>query len=105
LDLARRARRPVFCTCGDRGILVADSRRGEQVSRVPAYTVRGPIDTVGAGDSTNAGIACALAAGAGLEAAAAFGNLVASITIQQIGSTGTASPRQIRERWQAVRPD
>ena len=30
------------------------------------------------------------------EQAAAFGNLVASITIQQIGVTGTATPEQVR---------
>jgi sugar/nucleoside kinase (ribokinase family) len=66
---------------------------------VPAYPVVGPIDTVGAGDSTNAGIVSALAAGADLEQAAAFGCLVASITIQQIGVTGTATPEQIRQRW------
>jgi sugar/nucleoside kinase (ribokinase family) len=70
---------------------------------VPAYPVRGPIDPVGAGDSASAGILCALAAGAGLEAAAAFGNLTASITVQQIGTTGTATPEQVRRRWQEVR--
>jgi sugar/nucleoside kinase (ribokinase family) len=69
---------------------------------VPAYAVRGPIDIVGAGDSTSAAIACAVAAGAGLEEAAAFGNLVASVTIQQLGTTGTASPEQVRERWREV---
>jgi hypothetical protein len=31
--------------------------------------------------------------------AAAFGNLVASITIQQLGTTGTATPAQVRERF------
>ena len=35
--------------------------------------------------------------------AAAFGCLVASITIQQLGTTGTASPEQVRQRWQQVR--
>ena len=33
----------------------------------------------------------------------AFGNLVASITIQQIGTTGTAAPQQVRQRWREVR--
>jgi hypothetical protein len=31
--------------------------------------------------------------------AAAFGNLVASITIQQLGVTGTATPQQVLHRW------
>jgi rfaE bifunctional protein kinase chain/domain len=100
--LAARAQRTVFCTCGERGILLAGPR-GEEVRAVPAYPVRGPIDVVGAGDSTSAGIACAVAAGAGLEAAAAFGNLVASVTVQQLGTTGAASPAQVRQRWREAR--
>jgi rfaE bifunctional protein kinase chain/domain len=99
--LARRAGRPVFCTCGERGILLADPGSAA-VREVPAYPVRGPIDVVGAGDSTSAGITCAVAAGAPLEAAAAFGNLVASITVQQLGTTGTATPAQVRQRWREV---
>ena len=62
----------------------------------------GPTDPVGAGDSTSAGIACAVAAGATFAEAAAFGNLVASITVQQIGTTGTATPEQVRRRWREV---
>jgi rfaE bifunctional protein kinase chain/domain len=103
--LVRLTSRPVFCTCGDRGIVLADPRSetGAPVC-VPAYPVTRPIDIVGAGDSTSAAIACAVAAGASLAEAAAFGNLVASITIQQIGTTGTATPEQVRRRWQEVRP-
>jgi rfaE bifunctional protein kinase chain/domain len=102
--LARRVGRPVFCTEGERGMTIADPRRQplEEV-RVPAYPVQGPIDVVGAGDSTSAALGCALAAGASLTEAAALGNLVASITIQQLGTTGTASPGQIRQRWRTVR--
>jgi bifunctional ADP-heptose synthase (sugar kinase/adenylyltransferase) len=97
--LANRLGRPVFCTAGEEGILVADSR-GEIL--VPAYPVSGPIDIVGAGDSTSAAIVLAVACGAGRPPAAAFGNLVASITITQIGTTGTASPDQVRCRWAEV---
>ncbi len=101
--LAARLARPVFCTRGSAGILVVDPRPGRQLAvTVPAYPVNGPIDIVGAGDSCSAAIACALAAGAELAAAAAFGNLVASITIQQIGTTGTATPAQVRKRWRQV---
>src|SRR5262249_4941852 len=103
-QLAQAAGRPVFCTGGDQGIRWFDPRGEEaRAPRAPAYPVEGPIDVVGAGDSTSAGIACALAAGADLGEAAAFGNLVASITIQQIGVTGAASPDQVRRRWQEVR--
>jgi sugar/nucleoside kinase (ribokinase family) len=102
--LAQKAGRPVFCTCGERGMIVVDPRTRLQKFRVPGYPVTGPIDAVGAGDSTSAGIACALAAGVSLPEAAAFGNLVASITIQQIGTTGTATPEQVRQRWREITP-
>ncbi|MCI0640677.1 MAG: PfkB family carbohydrate kinase [Gemmataceae bacterium] len=101
--LARTTRRPVFCTCGEDGILIADPHGSEAaLQEIPAYPVTGPIDPVGAGDSVSAGIACALAAGASLSEAAAFGNLVASITIQQIGVTGSATPQEVRQRWNEV---
>jgi rfaE bifunctional protein kinase chain/domain len=103
LELARRTGRAVFCTMGDQGILLAEPS-GNTASCVPSYPVTGPIDIVGAGDSSSAAIGCAAAAGATLAEAAAFGNLVASITIQQIGTTGTASPQQVRQRWREVRP-
>jgi rfaE bifunctional protein kinase chain/domain len=99
-QLAERCGRPVFCTRGELGILLANPFRARASPQwVPAYPVTGPIDVVGAGDSTSAAIACAAASGATLEQAAAFGNLVASITVQQIGTTGTASPEQVRRRW------
>lgn len=69
---------------------------------MPGYSVTGPIDIVGAGDAATSGIVSALLAGANELEAAALGNLVASITVQQIGTTGTASPEQVRDRWRDV---
>ena len=99
LELTRRCGRNVFCTKGEEGILLANT---DEMRLIPGYSVTGPIDIVGAGDSCSAGIACAVAAGMTLEEAAAFGNLIASITVQQIGTTGSASPAQVRERWWEV---
>jgi sugar/nucleoside kinase (ribokinase family) len=96
--LAAAMKRPVVCTRGDKGMLIAGSEH-DALLEVPGFRVEGPIDTVGAGDSSSAGLACALSAGVSLAEAAAFANLVASITIQQIGVTGTASPEQVRRRW------
>ncbi len=96
--LATQQERTVFCTVGENGMLVADPCE-PRVASVPSFRVTGPIDTVGAGDSTNAALACALGAGVSKLQAAAFGCLVASITVQQIGTTGTASPQQVRQRW------
>jgi rfaE bifunctional protein kinase chain/domain len=101
-ELAQHVDGVVFCTQGEKGIWLAYPEAGRQAQLIPASLVAGPIDPVGAGDSTSAGIACAIAAGASPEEAAAFGNLVASITIQQIGTTGTATPEQVRQRWREV---
>jgi bifunctional ADP-heptose synthase (sugar kinase/adenylyltransferase) len=95
----------VFVTEGDLGIrflppgMTFGETRGVHID---AYPVAGPIDICGAGDSCSAGIACAMMSGLAHEQAAAFGNLVASITIQQIGVTGTATPDQVRARWREV---
>jgi len=98
--LAERTRRPVYLTLGANGIAARD---GETFVHWPGYTADGPIDIVGAGDSTTAGIVPALCAGASAAEAALFGNLAASITVQQIGVTGTASPAQMLARFAEYR--
>lgn len=102
--LAQRWGRPAFCTMGADGIKLADPAKKLLVGfpTIPAYPVTGPIDICGAGDSTSAGITSAMVAGLTHEQAAAFGNLVASITIQQLGVTGTAPPDKVRARWHEV---
>ncbi len=101
LQLYHRTGKPVFLTMGDQGILVVT---GSGCERVPAVAVGGEIDIVGAGDSCLAGLVAALACGAQPAEAAFIGNLVASITIQQIGTTGTASREQVRTQfWQHFR--
>jgi bifunctional ADP-heptose synthase (sugar kinase/adenylyltransferase) len=99
-QLARRTSRPGFCTVGERGILVA--RPGREPALVPGCPVTGPVDIVGAGDAATSGIVTALLAGCDELEAAAVGNLIASITVQQLGTTGTATPQQVRERWREV---
>lgn len=95
--LAARTGCAAFCTLGDEGTFVA-CRDGRTV-HVPGYPVDGPVDIVGAGDSATSGIVLSLLAGATEVEAAAVGNLVASITVQQLGTTGTATPDQVVERW------
>jgi sugar/nucleoside kinase (ribokinase family) len=68
---------------------------------VPAVPVSGDIDPTGAGDSATAGAVMALCAGASLPEAALVGNLVASITVQQIGTTGVARPEQLPDTLRA----
>ena len=99
MALAARAHRPVFVTVGEDGILVCDHDHIDRVSTRPAS---GPIDTVGAGDSVMAGLVSSLCAGASAREAAIVGNLVASVTIRQIGTTGTASPEQVLKAFDAA---
>jgi sugar/nucleoside kinase (ribokinase family) len=96
-QLSARTGRPVFCTLADDGVLVACS--DGRLVHVPGYQVDGPVDIVGAGDSATSGMVLSLLAGATETEAAAVGNLVASITVQQLGTTGTATPQQVLDRW------
>jgi len=98
-ELFCRHRKPVFVTVGAQGILLFTET---EELHVPAVPVRGEIDIVGAGDSTLAGIVSALCSGATPAEAAVVGNLVASITIQQIGTTGTASREEVLQRFREV---
>ena len=93
--IAQKNRQPVFVTLDERGILAASP--DGQVEHVPTLPVRGPIDIVGAGDSVTANLATALAAGANLREAIELANAAASVVIHQLGTTGTASVRQIRD--------
>lgn len=92
-ELARKNGRPVFVTLAEHG-MVGASARGETV-HVPALPVRGPIDIVGAGDAVTANLTAALAAGATTREALELANGAASVVIHKLGTTGTASPREI----------
>lgn len=97
--LYRRTGQPVFLTLGSRGILVFHA---EGPTLAPAVQPRGPIDIVGAGDAAMAGITAALCAGATIAEAADLGCLAAGVTVRQLGTTGTASRRQMLELWREV---
>jgi rfaE bifunctional protein kinase chain/domain len=86
-ELYAACKMPVYVTLGDRGITVYDGTN----HIIPAFTVKGKIDVVGAGDACSAGIVFALAKGADYEQAALVGNAASSLVIQQIGVTGTAA--------------
>lgn len=87
--------KPVFVTRGSAGMLVL---AGGQAVPVPAFRVDGPIDICGAGDASSAGIVLGLSLGLQPEEAALLGCAVSSITIQQIGVTGTATVSQVQQR-------
>jgi sugar/nucleoside kinase (ribokinase family) len=104
VELRSRIGAPVCATRGAEGIVVTDP----ELTAVPGVRVPRPIDPTGAGDSVTAGAVLALAGGADLAEAALIGSLVASITIQQLATTGTARPDQLPDRltlWQEQREE
>jgi bifunctional ADP-heptose synthase (sugar kinase/adenylyltransferase) len=95
---------PVCATRGEHGMIVSDP----EVTAVPGVRLTAPIDPTGAGDSATAGAVLALASGATLPEAALVGCLVASITVQQLATTGTATPAQVLDRlelWRTQHPE
>jgi len=89
----------VCATCGSDGMIVSDP----EPTAVPGVRLEGPLDPTGAGDSATAGAVLALASGASLPEAALIGNLVASITVEQLATTGTAAPGQLAPRLELWR--
>ena len=101
IALAEQTQRTVYVTLGENGILVYDAGK---FTHIPGVPINDEIDPVGAGDSVSAGLVatlCSLLHTSQAETpveAAYVGNLVASITVTKIGTTGTASPAEILQR-------
>jgi rfaE bifunctional protein kinase chain/domain len=87
--------RAVVVTLGEKGSLVFEA---DTIKHVPAFLVEGSIDIVGAGDAASAGIILGLTLGLTLSEAVLLGNCISSITIQQIGVTGSATIEQVKSR-------
>ena len=98
--LQKRSEKPVFITAAEQGIFLFAP---DGFHHVPAVPATGPIDPVGAGDSVMAGLLAALCAGGSLVEAAELANLVAAVTIRQLGTTGTATPNQVLAQFRALR--
>lgn len=95
--LAKQTQNPIFVTLGENGILV---HQDDQLTHIPGIKIDEKLDPVGAGDSVTAGIVptlCSFGKEHAVEAAY-VGNLIASITITKIGTTGVAYPDEILER-------
>lgn len=78
----------VIVTLGAKGALCAfDGYAGI----TPAYDIGTPVDTTGAGDAFNGGLATALAEGHGINAAVQFGCATAALSVTRVG-TAPAMP-------------
>ena len=94
--LTERTGKPLFVTVGPEGILVFHNG---QVEHVPGIPLEMEVDPVGAGDSVSAAIVATLCDGFSHFEAAQVGNLVASVTVTKIGTTGTAFHTEVIERF------
>ena len=92
--LYNKNKKPVFVTMGEDGSMVFDKNGSHKID---AIKVEGPIDICGAGDACTSGIVLGMTLGASPEVAAMLGNIISSITIKQIGVTGTATQEQVCE--------
>lgn len=86
--------KPVFVTCGDRGILAFDESGTHFIQGIQLLK---KLDPVGAGDTTLSALALCLATGYSPKIAAKFANLAATVTVQKLFITGTASGEEILE--------
>ena len=93
---AATRKQAVLVTLGEKGMIYASQ---DEFHHQPAFQVKGPIDTVGAGDMVVAGFSAARAAGASVQEACEFASLAVHISIHQIGETGSASPDAIRQLY------
>lgn len=93
VELHRRRGQTVFLTRGERGLLVVD---GGTATVLPGVACSGATDPVGAGDTVTALLAAALAVGADPVPAARLANLAAAVTVRKLGTTGSASPAELR---------
>ena len=91
---AAARKKPVLVTLGEKGMVYAST---DEFHHQPAFPVKGPIDTVGAGDMVVTGFSAARAAGATVAEACELASLSVHISIHQIGETGSASPDAIRQ--------
>jgi rfaE bifunctional protein kinase chain/domain len=93
-ELRRTTKAPICVTRGAAGMLASDP----EPTLISGVRLGGPVDPTGAGDSVTAAAVLALSAGASLPEAALVGNLVASLTVQQLATTGVARPGQLGSR-------
>jgi rfaE bifunctional protein kinase chain/domain len=96
ITLSERSQRPAFVTLSEDGVLVCHDGASHHI---PTAVVRPPLDPVGAGDTFISALAVSLAAGATPCEAGAMANLAASVTVEKLKITGTASPQEIIDRY------
>ena len=83
----------IFLTLGSRGALFF---KDGFTTRVPAVPVEPPVDIVGAGDCFLSALSLAMTATENTETAMRFAAMASAICVKKLGTTGTASPEELR---------
>ncbi|HEY6447621.1 MAG TPA: carbohydrate kinase family protein [Acidobacteriaceae bacterium] len=86
--------------CGSRGAVVQQGERRMEIPPVPMQ----PVDTIGAGDSFNAGFLSAWLSGAPAETCAAAGNVTGALSTQRPGGTEAFRDRALMEEFLGRHP-
>jgi ribokinase len=96
-ELIRSGVKQVVMTLGERGALIVTSSSSTHIPAVPMSAV----DTTGAGDAFNAGLATALASGASLEAAVQFAVVTGGLAVTKEGVIPSLPTRdEVRDFYQ-----
>jgi len=98
-EMQRKAKRPIYITLSEKGALLISKLEHHHL---PAAPTKPPIDPVGAGDTFIAAIGAGLAGGATPVEAGIIANLAAGVILKKLNITGTASPKEILERFDGV---
>jgi rfaE bifunctional protein kinase chain/domain len=85
----------LFITRGEDGMTLIDNKNN--VNNVPAIKINREINTCGAGDSATAGIVVGLYSNYDIKESALLGNIMASIAIKDLESTGYPTYEKIVE--------
>jgi ribokinase len=98
-ELIRGGVRQVVMTLGERGALIVTPSSSTHIPAVPMSA----IDTTGAGDAFNAGLATALASGASLEAAVQFAVVTGGLAVTKEGVIPSLPSRdEVRDFYQKI---
>ncbi|QGQ99513.1 sugar kinase [Paenibacillus psychroresistens] len=91
--LSQQVNAPCCMTLGEKGSLWIEQGQSIWATTKPAEP---PLDIVGAGDCFASALLAGLGTGCSGPEAMAFAHLAASVVIRKLGTTGTASPEEIR---------
>lgn len=88
--LDRGVRKAAILTLGEQGALVHD---GTEARHIPPISAGPVVDTTGAGDAFNGGLATALATGADLDTALRFATATAALSVTREGTAASMPSR------------